>query len=122
MWVWRSGVWAGWRSSVVIGQPATILAWHRRGFQLYWRWRSTANQLGRPRFDVEIRRRIRRGVAVDFVLATSGDKGTADPKLGGTTLASRREREQTAAARLLGAQRVEFLRHRDEGILPRAAQ
>ena len=55
----------------------------------------------------------RRGVTVDFVLATSGDKGTADPKLEGATLAARREREQTAAARLLGARRVEFLRHRD---------
>jgi LmbE family N-acetylglucosaminyl deacetylase len=55
----------------------------------------------------------RRGVAVDFVLATSGDKGTRDPELSGAELASRREAEQVASARRLGASRVDFLRHPD---------
>jgi LmbE family N-acetylglucosaminyl deacetylase len=55
----------------------------------------------------------RRGVAVDFVLATSGDKGTADPSLDGSRLAAMREEEQKAAAARLGAERVEFLRHLD---------
>jgi LmbE family N-acetylglucosaminyl deacetylase len=58
-------------------------------------------------------RLTQRGVAVDFVLATSGDKGTADAKLDGPRLAAIREREQTAAARVLGAGRVAFLRHKD---------
>ena len=39
-WVWLSRVWASWRSSLVIVQPATVLAWHRQGFRLYWRWKS----------------------------------------------------------------------------------
>ena len=60
LWVWLSRVWAGWRSSLVIVQPATVLAWHRRGFQLYWRWKSRPNPVGRPRLDVEIRHLIRR--------------------------------------------------------------
>src|SRR4029453_11848352 len=47
-------------SSLVIVQPATVLAWHRQGFQLYWRWQSTANRVGRPRLDAEVRRPIRR--------------------------------------------------------------
>lgn len=55
----------------------------------------------------------RRGVEVDFVLATSGDKGTRDAALAGAELAATREAEQEAAARLLGARRVEFLRGRD---------
>jgi LmbE family N-acetylglucosaminyl deacetylase len=55
----------------------------------------------------------RRGAAVDFVLATSGDKGTRDPQVGSAELASRREQEQIASARRLGASRVEFLRHPD---------
>ena len=59
LWVWLSRVWVGWRRSLAIVQPATVLAWHRRGFQLYWRWRS-ANRVGRPRLDAEIRRLIRR--------------------------------------------------------------
>lgn len=55
----------------------------------------------------------RRGVTVDFVLATSGDKGTREPGLSGAQLAARREQEQLASARLLGAERVEFLGERD---------
>jgi hypothetical protein len=53
-WVWLSRVWGSWRSSLVVVQPATVLAWHRQGFQLYWRWRSTANRVGRPRLDAEL--------------------------------------------------------------------
>ena len=55
----------------------------------------------------------RRGVAVDFVLATSGDKGTREAGLTGAQLAARREDEQLASARRLGAARVEFLRRAD---------
>jgi putative transposase len=59
-WVWFSRVWASWRSSLVIVQPATVLAWHRQGFQLYWRWKSRAKPVGRPRLDPELRQLIRR--------------------------------------------------------------
>jgi LmbE family N-acetylglucosaminyl deacetylase len=55
----------------------------------------------------------RRGVQVDLVLATSGDKGTRDPAAAGAELAATREREQLASARRIGAGRVEFLRRRD---------
>ena len=60
LWVWLSRLWTDWRLNLIIVQPATVLAWHRQGFQLYWRWRSTANRVGRPRLDAEIRRLIRR--------------------------------------------------------------
>ncbi|HEY4027332.1 MAG TPA: PIG-L family deacetylase [Candidatus Dormibacteraeota bacterium] len=55
----------------------------------------------------------RRGVVVDFVLATSGDKGARDGKVSGEELAAAREREQLASAEVLGAGGVEFLRRRD---------
>jgi LmbE family N-acetylglucosaminyl deacetylase len=54
-----------------------------------------------------------RGVQADFVLATSGDKGTREPGLTGDELCARREAEQLASAARLGAARVEFLRYRD---------
>jgi LmbE family N-acetylglucosaminyl deacetylase len=54
-----------------------------------------------------------RGVLVDFVLATSGDKGSHDPDVPGEDLARTREREQEAAAYVLGVKRVAFLRHPD---------
>ena len=60
VWVWLSRVWASWRSSLIIVQPATVLAWHRRGFRLYWRWKSKSKRVGRPRVDAEIRELIRR--------------------------------------------------------------
>ena len=60
LWVWLSRLWTDWRASLVIVQPATVLAWHRRGFQLYWRWRSKPNPVGRPRLDPELRQLIRR--------------------------------------------------------------
>jgi transposase InsO family protein len=41
-------------------QPATVLAWHRRGFQLYWHRKSRAKPVGRPRLDPELRQLIRR--------------------------------------------------------------
>ncbi len=59
-WVWLSRFWAGWRSSLVIVQPATVLAWHRQGFQLYWHWKSRRRSAGRPPIDREIRTLIRR--------------------------------------------------------------
>jgi putative transposase len=60
LWVWLSRLWTDWRASLVIVQPATVLAWHRRGFQLYWRWKSRASSVGRPRLDPELRQLIRR--------------------------------------------------------------
>src|SRR5207247_4633034 len=55
-WVGLSKLWAGWRASLVIVQPATVLAWHRQGFQLYWRWKSRCRSVGRPPLRTLIRR------------------------------------------------------------------
>jgi len=54
-----------------------------------------------------------RGVVVDFVIATSGDKGTRDARQTRAQLASTREKEQKAAAQVLGAAEVTFLGHPD---------
>jgi putative transposase len=59
-WLWLARLWAGWRASLVIVQPATVLAWHRQGFQLYWRWKSRRRSVGRPPLDLELRTLIRR--------------------------------------------------------------
>ena len=49
LWVWFSRVWSGWRSALVIVQPATVIAWHRAGFRLFWTWKVQRGRLGRPR-------------------------------------------------------------------------
>ncbi len=51
-------MWSGWRESLQIVQPETIVRWHRQGFRYYWRWKSRGR--GRPRIDLEIRHLIRR--------------------------------------------------------------
>lgn len=56
-WVWLSKVWPGWRSALVVVKPATVVAWHRKGFRLYWRWKSRKH--GRPKIDAEVRTLIR---------------------------------------------------------------
>jgi putative transposase len=56
-WVWLSRVWQGWRAAVVIVKPETVIAWHRRGFRLFWRWKS--RHRGRPTASAEVRTLIR---------------------------------------------------------------
>jgi putative transposase len=57
-WVALSKAWQEWRSPLVFVKPATVIAWHRRGFQRYWRWRS--RKPGRPRIPLEHIALIRR--------------------------------------------------------------
>ncbi len=57
-WVWLSKLWPGWRTALVVVKPATVVAWHRKGFRLYWRWKSRRH--GRPKIDAEVRALIRR--------------------------------------------------------------
>ena len=60
-----------------------------------------------------IARWIREGHKVVYVLCTSGDKGTDDPKMTPRRLAKMREKEQMDAARILGVSDVVFLRFPD---------
>src|SRR6266404_6569320 len=59
-WIALSQLWRDWRSILVIGKPETVIKWHRQGFKCYWRWKSKADHVGRPRIDREIRDLIRR--------------------------------------------------------------
>src|SRR2546427_11021104 len=34
LWVWLSRLWNGWRSSLLIVMPETVIAWHRKGCRL----------------------------------------------------------------------------------------
>ena len=59
LWVLLSRLWAQWRSALVIVNPETVIAWQRKGFRLYWRWKSRAAKTGRPCVSREIRELIR---------------------------------------------------------------
>ena len=58
----------------------------------------------------------REGKDVVCVVCTNGDKGSSDPDMKPEELAKIREREQLAAAKLLGVREVIFLRHPDLGL------
>jgi putative transposase len=58
-WVWLSRLWTDWRSALLIVKPETVIAWHRKGFRLYWTWKSRHRQ-GRPNVSAEIRDLIRK--------------------------------------------------------------
>ena len=58
-WVVLSRLWKGWRSSLHIAQPATVVKWHRQGFKRYWRWRFRGQKPGRHQIKAEIRELIR---------------------------------------------------------------
>lgn len=59
-----------------------------------------------------------RGAEVTFVVATNGDKGSADPEMTGPRLAAIREEEEKAAAAALGVREVIFLRNPDGELTP----
>jgi transposase InsO family protein len=59
LWVWLCRVWPDWRSALRIVKPETVIAWHRKGFRLYWLWKSRPRQ-GRPPASMDVRKLIRR--------------------------------------------------------------
>jgi len=59
LWVTRCRLWPEWRKAVVLVKPATVIAWHRKGFRRYWRWKSHHRRSGRPVTSEEIRKLIR---------------------------------------------------------------
>lgn len=53
LWAWLSRLWSGWRRALVIVKPETVIGWGRRGFGLYWSWKSRHPQ-GRLSISLEI--------------------------------------------------------------------
>jgi putative transposase len=59
LWVWLSQLWNDWRSALLLVKPETVIAWHRKGFRLYWNWKSRQLE-GRPSVSNEVRDLIRK--------------------------------------------------------------
>src|SRR5436309_6957448 len=45
-----------WRSALTVVKPDTLIRWHRKGFRLFWKWKSRPS--GRPRVPLEVRKLI----------------------------------------------------------------
>jgi transposase InsO family protein len=62
-WTGLRWAWPDWKSALVVVRPATVVAWHRRGFAWYWARRSRRN--GRPPVGVDVRRLVREMAAMN---------------------------------------------------------
>ena len=58
-WVWMKRVWSRWQDALLIVKPETVLAWHRKGFRLFWTWRVRHGKPGCPGVPPEVRELIR---------------------------------------------------------------
>src|SRR5258708_1016558 len=45
-WILLSRIWSKWADALAIVKPATVIAWHRRGFA--WFWTRKSRPVGRP--------------------------------------------------------------------------
>ena len=45
-----------WRDALTIVKPETLVRWHRKGFRLFWKWKSRSS--GRPKIPADVRRLI----------------------------------------------------------------
>ncbi|MBA3443196.1 MAG: DDE-type integrase/transposase/recombinase [Pyrinomonadaceae bacterium] len=64
-WVWLSKIWSGWRQSLIIVRPETVVGWHRKGFKLFWSRISQRKSVGRPAVSPEVRALIKRIAAAN---------------------------------------------------------
>ncbi len=63
-WVALRRVWSGWKRSLILVTPETVVRWHRTGFRLYWSWISRARKaVGRKPISREVCELIFRMVA-----------------------------------------------------------
>ena len=68
LWILLSRWWSGWRESLVVVQPETVLRWRRNGWSALWRYRSSGRwRGGRPRVSSEVRHLITRIARENFL-------------------------------------------------------
>jgi hypothetical protein len=47
-WVVLSRFWSGWQEALIVVKPDTVVRWHKKGFKLFWRFKSRRKSSGRP--------------------------------------------------------------------------
>jgi transposase InsO family protein len=69
-----SAMTGAWRDAILLVKPDTILRWHRRAFQIFWRWRSRPTRSS-PRISRETIELIRRMAAENRLWGTERIRG-----------------------------------------------
>jgi transposase InsO family protein len=58
-WVLLSRLWPRWKEAFILVKPSTVIAWHRAGFRIFWKWKSR-KKTGRKPIQAEMIELIRR--------------------------------------------------------------
>ena len=58
LWVFLSYLWKDWQDVLIIVKPETLIRWHKKGFKLFWRYKSRKRRPGRSPVAPEIRKII----------------------------------------------------------------
>src|ERR1035437_2199757 len=75
LWVCIRRVCPGlWERYLVVVRPETVIGWHRRGWRLYWTWRSRS-RVGRPWLAPEVRDLIGQTASEDPTWGTQRIRG-----------------------------------------------
>ena len=45
-WATSRRLWSRWKEPLILVTPRSVVAWHRAGFRLYWKWLSKAQSRG----------------------------------------------------------------------------
>ncbi len=59
-WILMRRLLDGWRDTLLIVKPDTVIKWHRKGWNYFWRRKSMLGKPGRPPIDSEVIKLIRR--------------------------------------------------------------
>ncbi len=57
-WILLFRFWSNWREALVIVKPDTVVRWHKKGFKLFWKFKSRRKGPGRLPISPEIRNLI----------------------------------------------------------------
>src|SRR5690348_289705 len=52
----RLSRWFDWWEALIVVKPDTLIRWHRKGFRLFWKWKSRPR--GRPSVPTQVRKLI----------------------------------------------------------------
>ncbi len=57
-WIILYLFWNNWQESLIVFKPETIVGQHKKGFKLFWKWKSRSKSPGRPRINHKTRNLI----------------------------------------------------------------
>jgi len=59
-WILLSRFWSNWQEALIVVKPDTVVRWHKKGFKLFWRYKSRLRGPGRPPISPDVRNLILR--------------------------------------------------------------